>query len=121
MHHYVFGVDVGGTTVKLGLFSCAGALMDKWEIPTSTEDHGENVLPDIVAAIRAMLEEKKIAAQDVGGIGIGVPGPVSADYTVNKCVNLGWGVFNLKEKMNQLLPTLWQSWATMSVCTAVQR
>ena len=59
MHHYVFGVDVGGTTVKLGLFSCDGALMDKWEIPTSTEDHGENVLPDIVAAIRAKLEEKR--------------------------------------------------------------
>lgn len=106
MHHYVFGVDAGGTTVKLGLFSCDGALMDKWEIPTRTENQGENVLPDIVAAIKAKLTEKKIAAQDVAGIGIGVPGPVSADYTVNKCVNLGWGVFNLKEKMNQLLPEI---------------
>ncbi len=106
MHPYAFGVDVGGTTVKLGLFSREGALLDKWEIPTRTENHGDNVLPDIVASIRSKMAEKKIAPRDVEGIGIGVPGPVSADYTINKCVNLGWGVFNLKEKMNRLLPEI---------------
>ena len=104
MHPYAFGVDVGGTTVKLGLFSRDGALLEKWEIPTRTQNNGEHVLPDIVASIRSKLSEKNIAPQNVEGIGIGVPGPVSADFTVNKCVNLGWGVFNLKEKMNQLLP-----------------
>ena len=106
MHPYAFGVDVGGTTVKLGLFSREGALLQKWEIPTRTQNNGENVLPDIVASIRSKLSEKNIAPQNVEGIGIGVPGPVSADFTVNKCVNLGWGVFNLKEKMNQLLPEI---------------
>ena len=106
MHPYAFGVDVGGTTVKLGLFSRAGALLEKWEIPTRTQNNGEHVLPDIVASIRSKLSEKNIAPQNVEGIGIGVPGPVSADFTVNKCVNLGWGVFNLKEKMNQLLPEI---------------
>ena len=106
MHPYAFGVDVGGTTVKLGLFSRDGALLEKWEIPTRTQNNGENVLPDIVASIRSKLSEKNIAPQNVEGIGIGVPGPVSADFTVNKCVNLGWGVFNLKEKMNQLLPEI---------------
>ena len=106
MHSYAFGVDVGGTTVKLGLFSRDGALLEKWEIPTRTENNGERVLPDIVDSIQAKLAEKNIAPQCVEGIGIGVPGPVSADFTVNKCVNLGWGVFNLKEKMNQLLPEI---------------
>lgn len=106
MHPYAFGVDVGGTTVKLGLFSRDGALLEKWEIPTRTQNNGEHVLPDIVASIRSKLSEKNIAPQNVEGIGIGVPGPVSADFTVNKCVNLGWGVFNLKEKMNQLLPEI---------------
>ena len=106
MHPYAFGVDVGGTTVKLALFSRDGALLEKWEIPTRTQNNGENVLPDIVASIRSKLSEKNIAPQNVEGIGIGVPGPVSADFTVNKCVNLGWGVFNLKEKMNQLLPEI---------------
>ena len=106
MHPYAFGVDVGGTTVKLGLFSRDGALLEKWEIPTRPQNNGENVLPDIVASIRSKLSEKNIAPQNVEGIGIGVPGPVSADFTVNKCVNLGWGVFNLKDKMNQLLPEI---------------
>ena len=106
MHPYAFGVDVGGTTVKLGLFSRDGALLEKWEIPTRTQNNGEHVLPDIVASIRSKLSEKNIAPQNVEGIGIGVPGPVSANFTVNKCVNLGWGVFNLKEKMNQLLPEI---------------
>ena len=106
MHPYAFGVDVGGTTVKLGLFSRDGVLLEKWEIPTRTQNNGENVLPDIVASIRSKLSEKNIAPQNVEGIGIGVPGPVSADFTVNKCVNLGWGVFNLKDKMNQLLPEI---------------
>ena len=106
MHPYAFGVDVGGTTVKLGLFSRDGVLLEKWEIPTRTQNNGEHVLPDIVASIRSKLSEKNIAPQNVEGIGIGVPGPVSADFTVNKCVNLGWGVFNLKEKMNQLLPEI---------------
>ena len=106
MHPYAFGVDVGGTTVKLGLFSRDGALLEKWEIPTRTQNNGEHVLPDIVASIRSKLSEKNIAPQNVEGIGIGVPGPVSADFTVNKCVNLGWGVFNFKEKMKQLLPEI---------------
>jgi len=106
MHPYAFGVDVGGTTVKLGLFSRDGALLEKWEIPTRTQNNGENVLPDIVASIRSKLSEKNIVPQNVEGIGIGVPGPVSADFTVNKCVNLGWGVFNLKDEMNQLLPEI---------------
>lgn len=106
MHPYAFGVDVGGTTVKMGLFSHDGALLDKWEIPTRTQNNGENVLPDVVESIRSKLSEKNIAPQNVEGIGIGVPGPVSADFTVHECVNLGWGVFNLKEKMNQLLPEI---------------
>ena len=36
MSQYVFGVDIGGTTVKLGLFRAQGDLLDKWEIPTRT-------------------------------------------------------------------------------------
>lgn len=106
MKPYVFGVDVGGTTVKMGLFSTDGVLLDKWEIPTRIENSGENVLPDIVCSIREKLSEKNISAQEVEGIGIGVPGPVSSDFTVNKCINLGWGVINLKERMNQLIPEI---------------
>lgn len=106
MNPYAFGVDIGGTSVKLGLFQTDGVLLDKWEIPTRTENGGAQVLPDIAQAIKDKLAEKNISAAQVEGIGIGVPGPVSADYTVYKCINLGWGVFNVKERMNALLPDI---------------
>ena len=90
----------------MGLFTVEGELLDKWEIPTRTENGGEAVLPDIAASIREKLAERAIGAQDVEGIGIGVSGPVDVGFTVHKCINLGWGMFNLKEAMNALLPEI---------------
>lgn len=106
MKAYAFGVDIGGTTVKIGLFSTEGTLLEKWEIKTRTEDGGKNVLPDIAEAIRGKLTERGVTAEQVEGIGMGVPGPVGGDGTVYRCVNLGWGEFNLKEQMNQILPEI---------------
>lgn len=106
MKPYAFGVDIGGTTVKIGMFTTEGELVEKWEIPTRTENSGENVLPDIARSISMHLEEKGVSMEEVEGIGVGVPGPVGEDFTVYKCVNLGWGVFNVKERMNELLPEI---------------
>jgi len=103
---YALGVDVGGTTVKLGLFSAEGTLLEKWEIPTRTENRGEEILPDIAVSLRNVLARRGIAAGDVAGIGIAVPGPVDKNGTVHGCVNLGWGVLNVKEAMNRLLPEI---------------
>ena len=106
MKPYVFGVDIGGTTVKLGLFSSEGELLEKKEIPTRTECGGAEILPDVARAIRCMLEIRGIAPTQVEGIGIGVPGPVDENDVVHKCVNLGWGVFSVRERMNELLPEI---------------
>ena len=92
MKQYVFGIDLGGTTVKLGLFTTEGELLNKWEIVTRTENGGEHILPDIAASMQAKLEEKGIAADEVAGAGLGVPGAVLEDRYVKPCVNLnGWG------------------------------
>ena len=99
---YVIGADIGGTTVKLGLFTEEGELLDKWEINTDISDDGKNVLPDIAASIDSKLKEKEISKDLVIGAGFGVPGPVLPDGTVNKCNNLGWGVINIKEKFKEL-------------------
>jgi len=99
---YGFGVDLGGTTVKIAYFDQEGNMLDKWEIPTVTADGGKQILPDIAAAILGYLEEKKIARESIIGIGIGVPGPVDDNGVVNKCVNLGWGVFNIHAQLGQL-------------------
>ena len=106
MKPYAFGIDIGGTTVKLGLFSTEGVLLEKWEIPTRTENHGDLILSDVADSIRAKMTEKGISADQIEGLGMGVPGPVGSDFTVYKCINLGWGVFNLKETMNRLLPEI---------------
>ena len=102
MKNYCFGIDVGGTTVKLGLFSTAGELLDKWEITTRTENFGENILSDICEAMEAKLAEKEISLDDIEGVGIGLPGPITNDGTVLQCVNLGWGTFNVEEKLSEM-------------------
>ncbi|MCI9124691.1 MAG: ROK family glucokinase [Eubacterium sp.] len=91
MEKYGFGVDIGGTTIKMSLFEMVGEIVDKWEIPTNTADHGSSILDDVAAAIEGCLTEWKIEKEDVAGIGIGVPGPVLENAVVMKCVNLGWG------------------------------
>ena len=99
---YAFGVDVGGTSVKLGFFSQEGVLIEKWEIPTRPENGGSAILPDITAAINGCLERRGVDKSHVLGVGIGVPGPVDDDGNVNRCVNLNWGVFNLHETLGAM-------------------
>lgn len=99
---YCFGVDIGGTTVKLGLFTTDGEIVDKWEIKTRTENQGEAVLPDIAEALRKKLEEKKIDRDEVEGIGVGVPAPVNAEGVVQNTANLGWGYKEVKREMEEL-------------------
>ena len=90
MSKYAFGVDVGGTTVKLGLFNDKGQVLDKWEIPTVKDNGGEKVLPDIAASIKNKMQEKNISVEELVGVGIGAPGAVDADgYMVNGAVNIG--------------------------------
>jgi len=100
--NYGFGIDLGGTTVKLAFFTREGEMLHKWEIPTNTADSGKHILPDIAAAVLGHLEARKIPKSQVIGIGIAVPGPVLPDGTVNKCINLGWGVFNIETTLSAL-------------------
>ena len=99
---YCFGVDIGGTTVKLGLFTAGGEIVDKWEIKTRTENQGEAVLPDIAEALNAKLAEKKIGRDAVEGIVVGVPAPVDAEGVVQNTANLGWGYKEVKREMEEL-------------------
>jgi len=99
---YGFGVDVGGTTVKIAFFDETGLLLDKWEIPTRTGNGGDQILPDIASAVLDYISKKALSKEELIGIGVGVPGPVSNKGVVNRCVNLGWGVFNIQETLSKL-------------------
>ena len=97
-----FGVDLGGRRIIKKYFDENGNMLSKWEIPTVRENDGAQILPDIAAAIQGYMAENNIPADDIIGVGIGVPGPVLPDGTVNKCINLGWGVFNIEKTLAEL-------------------
>ena len=99
---YAIGADIGGTTVKIGLFEDQNRLIEKWEIPTRTNEHGKHILLDIVESLNQVLAEREIAWSEIEGIGIGVPGPVLQKSIVNKCCNLGWDIINVRETMQKL-------------------
>lgn len=101
MSKYAFGVDVGGTTVKLGLFDKEGNVLDKWEIPTNKANKGEAILPDIAKSILAKMDEKGIKEEELAGIGLGAPGAVDDNGTlVGGAVNIGWEPFNIPDAIH---------------------
>lgn len=102
MKKYAVGVDIGGTTVKIGLFQADGEVLDKWEIKTRTENGGEAILPDVAASVLAKLEEKGISKKEVSGVGCGIPGPINDDGVVPHTANLGWGHKEVRKELEEL-------------------
>ena len=99
---YAVGVDLGGTTVKIGIFTEEAKVVSKWEIKTRKQENGRFILPDIADSVLENLEKNGIDKADVKGLGIGVPGAVQPDGSVHSCVNLGWGRVMVKEEMERL-------------------
>ena len=102
MSKFYYGIDIGGTTVKIGLFDEEGSMLEKWEIDTRKEDSGSHILPDIAESIDKKNKEKGIEMSSVAGIGMGVPGSVTEDGRVLKCVNLGWGILAVADEVRKL-------------------
>ena len=105
MKEYAFGIDLGGTTAKIGLFKTTGELLEKWEVPTDTSNAGEHILKNLAAAVQGKMQEKGLAAEQVEGVGVGVPGPVLDSRIVPIiCANLGgWGKHNVAEELGDML------------------
>ena len=99
---YIYGIDIGGTTIKMGLFAEDGTLKEKWEIKTRTEDNGKNIISDIATAVNDHMKDNDLTREDVIGIGAGVPGAVLEFARVNECVNLGWGSVDVAGELSKL-------------------
>lgn len=99
---YLYGIDIGGTTVKMGLFSESGTLKEKWEIKTRTEENGKNIIPDIAKKVNEHMKENNLTCENVIGLGVGVPGAVLEFAKVNECVNLGWGSVDVAKELSEL-------------------
>lgn len=100
---YGFGVDIGGTTVKIAYFDELGTMLDSWEIPTVKTGNGSQILPDVAKALEDYMAAHHIERKDVIGVGVGVPGPVNNKGVVNMCVNLGWGRMEVAKELENLI------------------
>lgn len=99
---YCYGVDIGGTTVKMGLFEETGSILEKWEIVTRVEDEGKAILPDIAASVLEKTKAHGLEKSEIIGIGVGVPAPVTAEGIVNGSANLGWNYKEVKKELEEL-------------------
>lgn len=101
---YLYGVDIGGTSIKLGLFIPDGKLLDRFEIPTNTDLQGQSILSDIAAAISENLCAHKLKSKEIFAVGLGVPGTVHGGIVTGRCINLnGWGGFDAAGELRRLL------------------
>lgn len=118
MSKYMIGMDIGGTSIKLGLFTAEGELLHKWNIPTRTEDNGFFILPDSWASIKEILELKNITTDEILGIGAGIPGFVSSkEGVVHYGTNIGWRNKQFTKELKELsgLPVFIENDANMAV------
>ena len=103
MKKYIFGIDIGATTIKSGLFTSDGELLEKWEIPTMTEGGPNAVLPNISASIMGKCDEREIDRENIVGVGVGAPGSMNDEGVIFGAVNIGWKEMNLNKELGDLL------------------
>lgn len=103
MKEFGIGIDIGGTSIKFGLFNKQGELIHKWDIVTDISDGGKNVIRDIADSIKEVLSFKSISMKDVVAIGMGVPGVIVGLNYVKVCVNLGWRDMHPADELSKLL------------------
>lgn len=104
MYRYCLGIDLGGTSIKFGLFEKNGSLIEKWQIPTNKSDSGTHILKDIAGSITERLTNRNIDMEEIIGIGLGIPGPVIGNGFVSLCANLGWVNIDVTEELQKLFP-----------------
>ena len=95
---YIFGIDIGGTSVKIGFFNDTFHLLEQWEIPT----HSNRLFEEIAENIKAYISKKKISFEEIFGYGLGIPGMVKNGIATS-CVNLGWKNVDVKQEFNKAL------------------
>lgn len=96
------GIDIGGTTIKYGLFDNDNKLIDKWSIDTDISNDGTKIVPDLCNSLIKYLKEKNI--KEINSIGITIPGPTTHGDKVVKAVNLNWKKeFNIAKEIKSHL------------------
>ena len=102
MEQVCFGIDIGGTAVKAGLFNTEGKILNQWDFSTQRTEDGKDILRDVAKFIKAKIEELQIPVESVMGVGVGIPGPVTDEGQVLMLANLGLANFNIEKEMSEM-------------------
>lgn len=87
----VIGIDLGGTSAKIGILNKAGEVDLKWSIATDISEEGTQIVPNIIQSLKENLKKQGLTAADILGIGMGSPGSVNrSNGTVIGAYNLNW-------------------------------
>lgn len=91
MKPVIVGVDIGGTAIKMALITPDGELVAKTQEPTPLASGEDGILQHTFEMTRRLLQQQGYTLDQVGGIGVGVPGPVDPqEGIVQQAVNLHW-------------------------------
>ena len=87
----VIGIDLGGTSAKIGILNTSGEIDLKWSIDTDISDEGSKIVPNIIKSLKEKMKEQELSSTDILGIGMGSPGSVNrGNGTVIGAYNLNW-------------------------------
>lgn len=103
MDQVCFGVDIGGTAIKVGMFDTEGSMLGKWEFNTIKSEDGRALFQSVAIFIREIIHNNKLSDNQIMGVGVGVPGPVKDNGQVHILPNLGLSDFNIEEELSKLL------------------
>src|SRR5690625_1941963 len=97
------GIDIGGTSVKIGFVDEEGTIVKKWEIPMVKEDAGDLLLKNLWDSALEKKKELSLGIEQMKSIGVGSAGFIDAENGfIYKSVNIGWENFPLGEKLKDL-------------------
>ncbi|MCA9103892.1 MAG: ROK family protein [Planctomycetales bacterium] len=68
------GVDVGGTSIKIGLVDDRGRTIGATKIVTRADDAVSVAIAEVNQALRSLCEEHRVSYDEVMAVGLGTPG-----------------------------------------------
>lgn len=95
---YYLGIDIGGMSVKAGVVTEDGKMLEKRVLKTSAKGRTEEFIAEIAALAEETVTAAKVSKTDVLGVGIGVPGTVNPiTGVVTYACNIGFKNVKLAE------------------------
>src|SRR5690625_4727224 len=103
MDNILLGIDIGGTTVKIGMVDHEGEIIHKWEIPTTIGSQSHLLVHHIWQSVLDYADSFSLKTTQLKGIGIGAPGFIdNKTGIVHEAVNIGWKNYHLADEFKKI-------------------